>query len=76
MSKFRELAWLVPLIAVLAAVLLPAYTLVMKLPGRKIRPLSSAWIKALSVSAFPCVALVWVSLLSSAFFSAFFCFHL
>jgi hypothetical protein len=45
MSKFRELAWLVPLIAVLAAVLLPAYTLVMKLPGRKIRPLSSAWIK-------------------------------
>jgi hypothetical protein len=36
MSKFREMAWLDPLIAVLAALLLPDYTLVMKLLARKI----------------------------------------
>jgi ATP-binding cassette subfamily B protein len=45
---FAFMAWLDPLIAVLAALLLPAYTLVMKLLGRKIRPLSSAWIKTWS----------------------------
>jgi ABC-type multidrug transport system fused ATPase/permease subunit len=45
---FAFMAWLDPLIAALAALLLPAYTLVMKLLGRKIRPLSSAWIKTWS----------------------------
>ena len=38
------IAWLDPVIAVLAALLLPAYTVITKLIGRRIRPLSAAWI--------------------------------
>jgi len=42
---FLIMTWLDPVIAAIAALLLPAYFIVMKLLGRKIRPLSSAWIK-------------------------------
>jgi ABC-type multidrug transport system fused ATPase/permease subunit len=45
---FLVMAWLDPLIALVAALLLPAYTIVTKLLGRKIRPLSSAWIDSWS----------------------------
>ena len=45
---FVMMAWLDPLIALLAALLLPAYTVVTKLLGRRIRPLSSAWIDSWS----------------------------
>ena len=47
-TAFLIMAWLDPTIAVLAALLMPAYYIVMKLLGRKIRPLSSAWIKSRS----------------------------
>ena len=47
-AAFAIMAWLDPTIAVLAALLMPAYFIVMKLLGRKIRPLSSAWIKSWS----------------------------
>ncbi len=47
-AAFAIMAWLDPTIAVLAALLMPAYYIVMKLLGRKIRPLSSAWIKSWS----------------------------
>jgi len=46
-AAFAIMAWLDPTIAVLAALLMPAYYIVMKLLGRKIRPLSSAWISSL-----------------------------
>jgi ABC-type multidrug transport system fused ATPase/permease subunit len=42
------MAWLDPLIALLAVLLIPAYFLAMKILGRRIRPLSSAWIKSWS----------------------------
>jgi len=45
---FLIMTWLDPVIAAIAALLLPAYFIVMKLLGRKIRPLSSAWIKTWS----------------------------
>jgi ABC-type multidrug transport system fused ATPase/permease subunit len=45
---FVIMLWLDPTIAVLAAFLMPAYYIVMKILGRKIRPLSSAWIKSRS----------------------------
>jgi ATP-binding cassette subfamily B protein len=45
---FGMMAWLDPLIAGIAALLLPAYTIVTKLLGRRIRPLSSAWIESWS----------------------------
>jgi ATP-binding cassette subfamily B protein len=45
---FAVMAWLDPLIAGVAALLLPAYTIVTKLLGRRIRPLSSAWIQSWS----------------------------
>jgi ABC-type multidrug transport system fused ATPase/permease subunit len=45
---FVIMLWLDPTIAVLAAFLMPAYFIVMKILGRKIRPLSSAWIKSRS----------------------------
>jgi len=45
---FGMMAWIDPLIAGIAALLLPAYTLVTKLLGRRIRPLSTAWIEAWS----------------------------
>ena len=47
-GAFAIMAWLDPLIALLAAILLPVYYLAMKLIGRRIRPLSSAWIKSWS----------------------------
>jgi ABC-type multidrug transport system fused ATPase/permease subunit len=45
---FAMMAWIDPLIAGVAALLLPAYTIVTKLLGRRIRPLSSAWIESWS----------------------------
>ncbi len=42
------MAWLDPVIAMMAALLLPAYYFLMKLLGRKIRPLSSIWIETWS----------------------------
>jgi ABC-type multidrug transport system fused ATPase/permease subunit len=42
------MAWLDPLIALVAALLLPAYTIVTRLLSRRIRPLSSAWIDSWS----------------------------
>jgi ABC-type multidrug transport system fused ATPase/permease subunit len=45
---FLVMLWLDPVIAGVAALLLPAYTVVTKLLGRRIRPLSSAWIESWS----------------------------
>jgi len=45
---FGMMAWLDPLIAGIAALLLPAYTIVTKLLGRRIRPLSTAWYESWS----------------------------
>jgi ABC-type multidrug transport system fused ATPase/permease subunit len=42
------MAWLDPVIALTAAVLLPIYYLAMKIIGRKIRPLTSNWIESWS----------------------------
>ena len=47
-GAFAIMAWLDPVIALLAAVLMPVYYLAMKIIGRKIRPLSSAWIETWS----------------------------
>jgi ABC-type multidrug transport system fused ATPase/permease subunit len=47
-AAFAIMAWLDPTIAVLAVLMMPSYYIVMKLLGRKIRPLSSAWIKSRS----------------------------
>ena len=47
-GAFLIMAWLDPLIALLAALLMPVYYLAMKILGRKIRPLSAAWIKSWS----------------------------
>jgi len=40
------MAWLDPVIALLAVALLPAYMLAMKIIGRQLRPLSRAWVDA------------------------------
>jgi ABC-type multidrug transport system fused ATPase/permease subunit len=48
LGAFIIMAWLDPLIALLAAALMPVYYLAMKIIGRRIRPLSSAWIKSWS----------------------------
>lgn len=45
---FLMIAWIDPLVALFAALLLPAYTVVTKLIGRRIRPLSTAWINSWS----------------------------
>jgi len=45
---FLVMAWLDPVIALVAALLLPAYTIITKLLGRRIRPLSTAWINSWS----------------------------
>lgn len=45
---FLAIAWLDPVIAGIAALLLPAYTITTKLLGRQIRPLSTAWINSWS----------------------------
>ena len=45
---FLLMAWLDPLIAGIAALLLPLYTVITKLIGRRIRPLSRAWIDSRS----------------------------
>jgi len=42
---FIFIAWLDSVVAVLAAVMLPAYFIMLKLLGRQIRPLSAAWIR-------------------------------
>ncbi len=48
LGAFAIMAWLDPLIALLAALLMPVYYIAMKLIGRRIRPLSSQWITAWS----------------------------
>jgi ABC-type multidrug transport system fused ATPase/permease subunit len=48
LGAFAIMALLDPLIALLAALLMPVYYLAMKILGRKIRPLTSAWIKSWS----------------------------
>jgi ABC-type multidrug transport system fused ATPase/permease subunit len=45
---FLIMAWLDPVIALLAALLMPLYYVVMKLLGRKLRPLTSEWIESWS----------------------------
>ena len=40
------MAWLDPVVAFLAVLLMPVYYVVMKLMGRKIRPLTAEWIKS------------------------------
>jgi ABC-type multidrug transport system fused ATPase/permease subunit len=47
-GAFLIMAWIDPLIAGVTVALLPAYYLVMKLVGRRIRPVSRAWIDAYS----------------------------
>jgi len=48
LGAFAIMAWLDPVIALLAAVLMPVYYLAMKIIGRRIRPLSRAWIESWS----------------------------
>ena len=48
LGAFAIMVWLDPLIALLAALLMPVYYLAMKLIGRRIRPLTSEWIKSWS----------------------------
>ena len=48
LGAFVIMAWLDPVIALLAAVLMPVYYLAMKIIGRRIRPLSRAWIESWS----------------------------
>ena len=45
---FLVMAWIDPLIAVVAALLVPIYTIATRLMARRIRPLSEAWIKSWS----------------------------
>ncbi len=45
---FAAMAWIDPLIALVAALFLPVYTVVTKLIGRRIRPVTSAWIDSWS----------------------------
>jgi ABC-type multidrug transport system fused ATPase/permease subunit len=46
LGAFLIMAWLDPVIAVLAAALLPIYYLAMKFIGRRIRPISAAWMQS------------------------------
>jgi ABC-type multidrug transport system fused ATPase/permease subunit len=46
LGAFLIMAWLDPVIAALAASLLPIYYLAMKFIGRKIRPISAAWMQS------------------------------
>ncbi len=48
LGAFLIMAWLDPVIAVLAALLLPVYYLATKIIGRRIRPITAAWIKSWS----------------------------
>jgi ABC-type multidrug transport system fused ATPase/permease subunit len=48
LGAFLIMAWLDPLIALLAALLMPVYYLAMKILGRRIRPITSLWIKSWS----------------------------
>jgi ABC-type multidrug transport system fused ATPase/permease subunit len=48
LGAFLLMAWLDPVIALLAALLLPIYYLAMKIIGRRIRPVTVAWIKSWS----------------------------
>ena len=48
LGAFVIMAWLDPLIAGLAALLMPVYYLAMKILGRRIRPITSQWIKSWS----------------------------
>lgn len=45
-GAFILMAWLDPTIALLAILLLPAYFLAMKILGRRMRPISRAWVDA------------------------------
>lgn len=45
---FVAMAWIDPFIALIAALLLPLYTIVTKLIGRRIRPVTAAWIDSWS----------------------------
>ena len=45
---FLVIAWIDPILAAVAALLVPAYVVVTRLVGRKIRPLSAAWIESRS----------------------------
>jgi ABC-type multidrug transport system fused ATPase/permease subunit len=47
-GAFIIMAWLDPLIALLAGLLLPVYYVAMKLIGRRIRPLTTSWIESWS----------------------------
>jgi ATP-binding cassette subfamily B protein len=48
LGAFIIMAWLDPVIALLAALLMPFYYLAMKLLGRRIRPITKQWIKSWS----------------------------
>ena len=48
LGAFIIMAWLDPVIALLAALLMPFYYLAMKLLGRRIRPITNQWIKSWS----------------------------
>jgi len=48
LGAFVIMAWLDPVIALLAAVLLPVYYIAMKLIGRRIRPITASWIQSWS----------------------------
>jgi ABC-type multidrug transport system fused ATPase/permease subunit len=48
LGAFLIMAWLDPLIALLAALLMPVYYLAMKILGRRIRLITSQWIKSWS----------------------------
>ena len=45
-GAFAIMAWLDPVIAVLAALLLPVYYFAMKVIGRQIRPIAAAWMES------------------------------
>jgi ATP-binding cassette subfamily B protein len=45
-GAFIMMAWLDPVIALLAVLFLPAYVLAIKIMGRQLRPLSRAWVDA------------------------------
>ncbi len=49
LGAFVIMAWLDPVIAVLAALLLPIYYFAMKIIGRQIRPISAAWMQTWAV---------------------------
>ena len=45
---FALILWIDPMVAAVAALLIPAYVMTTRLAGRKIRPLSAAWIESRS----------------------------